>query len=47
MYDLRQEPAESTNLAAPGFQRNKTQEKAFQRLQNTLAQVEATRLQPL
>jgi choline-sulfatase len=47
MYDLKQDPTESTNLAAPGFQRNKTQEKEFQRLQNKLAQVEATRLQPL
>jgi len=47
MYDLQQDPTESTNLAAPGFQRTKTQEKEFQRLQSKLAQVEATRLQPL
>jgi hypothetical protein len=47
MDDLKQDPTESTNLTVPSVQRYKTQEKAFQRLQNTLAQVEATRWQPL
>ncbi len=47
MYDLKNDKDETRNLTAPGYKRNKKQRKAYNRLQNTLAQVEATRLQPL
>ncbi|MBW3633403.1 MAG: sulfatase-like hydrolase/transferase [Chloroflexi bacterium] len=47
MYDLEKDPLETKNIAAEGFKRNKEQKKALRRLQNTLAAVEATRLQPL
>ena len=46
MYDLEKDPLETKNIAADGFKRNKEQKKAFRRLQNKLATVEATRLQP-
>jgi arylsulfatase A-like enzyme len=47
MYDLKKDPDEKKNLAAPGFKRSKEQEKQFQRLVGALANVENTRLQPL
>lgn len=47
MYDLKKDPDEKKNLAAPGFKRSKEQEKQFQRLVGALAEVERTRLQPL
>jgi arylsulfatase A-like enzyme len=47
MYDLKKDPDEKKNLAAPGFKRSKDQEKQFQRLVGALAEVERTRLQPL
>ena len=47
MYDLQADPLETTNLAYPGYAMTSSQQKAFSRLQARLAQVEATRLQPL
>ena len=47
MYDLKKDPDEKKNLAAAGFKRSKEQEKQFQRLLGSLAEVERTRLQPL
>jgi choline-sulfatase len=47
MYDLENDPLETRNIAAPGFKKNKEQRKALRKLQNKLASVEATRLQPL
>jgi hypothetical protein len=47
MYDLEKDPLETKNIAAPGFKKNKEQRKAMRKLQNKLASVEATRLQPL
>jgi arylsulfatase A-like enzyme len=47
MYDLLRDPLERVNLAAPGFRRNRQQQVQFDRLQNKLAAVQATRLQPL
>lgn len=47
MYDLKQDPLERINLAAPGFQRGPEQQRQFARLQAKLANVQATRLQPL
>jgi arylsulfatase A-like enzyme len=46
MYDLQQDPLEKKNIAATGFKKNKEQKKALRKLQNKLANVEATRLQP-
>ena len=46
MYDLEKDPLETKNIAAEGFKRNKEQKKELRRLQNKLATVEATRLQP-
>ena len=45
--DLEKDPLETRNIAAPGFKKNKEQRKALRKLQNKLASVEATRLQPL
>ena len=47
MYDLQRDPLERINLAAPGFQRSPEQQKQLARLQTKLANVQATRLQPL
>jgi len=47
MYDLRTDPSESTNLAAPGYERTKVQEQQLRRLKRKLARVQKTRLQPL
>jgi arylsulfatase A-like enzyme len=47
MYDLEKDPHETKNIAASGFKKNKNQRKAFRKLQRKLADVEATRLQPL
>ena len=47
MYDLKHDPLETNNLANPGAKLNKNQRKELNRLKNKLAQVEATRLQPL
>jgi len=47
MYDLKHDPNERRNLAAPGAHRTKEQERQFVRLQRKLALVQATRLQPL
>jgi choline-sulfatase len=47
MYDREADPIEATNLAWTGYQRDKEQEAAFQRLLALLKEVEQTRLQPL
>jgi choline-sulfatase len=47
MYDLRNDPLETTNLADPGYTRTSKQQQEFERLQTKLAKVEQTRLQPL
>jgi choline-sulfatase len=46
MYDLERDPLEQQNIANPNFKRSKEQNKQFNRLQNRLAEVEQTRLQP-
>ncbi|HEY2716319.1 MAG TPA: sulfatase-like hydrolase/transferase [Solirubrobacterales bacterium] len=47
MYDLKRDPNEEKNLAAPGFERTPLQEREFKRLRKKLAAVEKTRLHPL
>jgi arylsulfatase A-like enzyme len=47
MYDLKNDPLETKNLAYKGYERSPAQEKQFQRLKRKLARVEKTRLQPL
>jgi len=47
MYDLRDDPLETTNLADPGYTRTSKQKQQLERLQKKLAKVERTRLQPL
>jgi len=47
MYDLKTDPLEIRNLAAKGYTRTSDEETEFIRLQARLADVEATRLQPL
>lgn len=47
MYDLAEDPLETTNLAYSGSQRTAKQEAEFVRLQRELALVEQKRLQPL
>jgi choline-sulfatase len=47
MYDLEKDPHETKNIAAPGFKKSKKQRKALKKLKKKLANVEATRLQPL
>jgi choline-sulfatase len=47
MYDLQNDPLETTNLAHEGYARTPKQAHAFDRLQRRLAKVEASRLQPL
>ncbi|MBK5220058.1 MAG: sulfatase-like hydrolase/transferase [Thermoleophilia bacterium] len=46
MYDLKTDPEETENLAAPGFERSVVQEKQLQRLKKKLAKVQKTRLHP-
>jgi arylsulfatase A-like enzyme len=46
MYDLKQDPLETRNIAAPNFPRTRTQEQELARLRAKLAEVEQTRLQP-
>jgi choline-sulfatase len=47
MYDLKHDKLELNNIAWPDYPRNKKQRKELNRLKNKLADVEATRLQPL
>lgn len=47
MYDLAEDPLETVNIANPDFSRTPEQEQELQRLTAKLAEVEATRLQPL
>jgi arylsulfatase A-like enzyme len=47
MYDLQADPLETTNLAAPGYDRSDEQELQFRRLQRELAEVRENRLAPL
>ena len=47
MYDLANDPLETTNLAYRGYTRTAAQQKQFIRLTQKLDQVIATRLQPL
>jgi arylsulfatase A-like enzyme len=47
MYDLKKDPLEEYNLAAPGYERTPLQEREFKRLQKKLAAVEKARLHPL
>ncbi len=47
MYDLKRDPNEEKNLAAPGYKRSPLEEREFKRLQKKLAAVEKKRLQPL
>jgi choline-sulfatase len=47
MYDLKRDPLEEKNLAAPGYERSPLEEREFKRLRKKLAAVEKTRLHPL
>jgi arylsulfatase A-like enzyme len=47
MYDLEHDPLEIHNIAFPSFPRTQEQEEELARLKAKLAEVEATRLQPL
>ena len=47
MYDLKRDPNEERNLAAPGYKRSPLEEREFKRLRKKLAVVEKQRLQPL
>jgi len=47
MYDLANDPLETTNLAYRGYRRTREQQRQFVRLSRKLDQVIATRLQPL
>jgi choline-sulfatase len=47
MYDLKRDPLEENNLAAPGYERSPLEEREFKRLQKKLAAVEKARLHPL
>ena len=47
MYDRLKDPLETENLAFEGFQRNREQQREFERLQKKLQVVKATRLRPL
>jgi len=46
-YDLVEDPLESVNLAAPGYERSDRQEQQWKRMRAKLERVEETRLQPL
>jgi choline-sulfatase len=47
MYDLKRDPNEERNLAAPGHKRSPLEEREFKRLQKKLAAVQKARLHPL
>ena len=47
MYDLKTDPLETTNIARPGYRRTPAQNAQLTRLRQKLANVRATRLQPL
>ena len=47
MYDLQKDPLETVNIAYSGYSPSKNQRKELNKLQKKLANVEATRLQPL
>lgn len=47
MYDLKADPNETTNLAHESYRRTPAQNAQYKRLRKKLADVEATRLQPL
>ena len=47
MYDLKADPNEIHNLAAPGYVRNATQQAAYDQLLALLTKVKKTRLKPL
>ena len=47
LYHPKKDPLETTNLAAPGYRRNRFEEQQYKRMRRKLAEVEATRLQPL
>ncbi len=47
MYDLKRDPNEEKNLAAPGYKRSPLEEREFKRLRKKLAAVEKARLHPL
>jgi choline-sulfatase len=47
MYDLASDPLETTNLARPGYRRTAAENAQYARLRRKLAEVQATRLQPL
>ena len=47
MYDLRKDPNERTNLAAPDYPRTPDEEEQMRRLKRKLARVQRSRLQPL
>jgi hypothetical protein len=47
MYDLANDPLETTNLAYRGYARTPAQQRQFVRLNKNLDEVIATRLQPL
>jgi arylsulfatase A-like enzyme len=46
MYDLKRDPLERRNLAAPGYERSPLEERAYRRLRRKLAKVQKTRLRP-
>ena len=47
MYDLKTDPLETTNIARPGYRRTSAENAQLVRLRKKLANVQATRLQPL
>ena len=47
MYDLKRDPYEQRNLAAPGHERSPLEEREFKRLRKKLTAVEKARLRPL
>jgi arylsulfatase A-like enzyme len=47
MYDLKHDPLETVNIAAPSHKKNKRQREEYKRLTKKLSQVEKERLQPL
>jgi arylsulfatase A-like enzyme len=47
LYDLKHDPLERKNLAAPGYERTPGQEQQFKRLKRKLKRVQRRRLKPL
>lgn len=47
LYDLRHDPNEARNLAAPGAKRSRRQRNHYKRMRKKLARVQRRRLQPL